>query len=137
MIGPLSFVEGLARRLAGPASFRFILQPLIAAIAGIRDGVTDAKLGLPPYGIVVLFDSDRRGQLLGAALKSIAIPLVVGVVIDMVVQWMLFQRVLISAALLVGVLLVGLPYIAARGLTNRIVRRRYRHEVAPGPAATR
>src|SRR5579872_7160177 len=119
LMGPLSFAEGLARRLAGPASFRFILQPLIAAIAGVRDGVSDAKLGLRPYGFVVLFDADSRGQLLAAGLRRIAIPLVVGVLIDIVVQWMLFQRVLLSAAILVGVLLVGLPYIAARGLTNR------------------
>ena len=133
-MGPLSVAEGLARRLAGPANFRFILQPLIAAIAGIRDGVSDAKLGLRPYGIVVLFDSDSRGELLGAGLRRTAIPLVVGVVIDMVVQWMLFQRVLLSAAVLVGVLLVGLPYIAARGLTNRILRRRYKDEATPRSA---
>jgi hypothetical protein len=134
LMGPLSVAEGLARRLAGPANFRFILQPLIAAIAGIRDGVSDAKLGLRPYGIVVLFDSNSRGELLGAGLRRTAIPLVVGVVIDMVVQWMLFQRVLLSAAVLVGVLLVGLPYIAARGLTNRILRRRYKDEVTPRSA---
>ena len=134
-MGPLSFAEGLARRLSGPASFRFILQPVVAAIAGIRDGVSDAKLGLRPYGIVVLFDSDSRGELLRAGLKSTAIPLAVGVVIDMVVQWMLFQRVLLSASILVGALLVGVPYIAARGLTNRILRRRYKREIAPESAS--
>jgi hypothetical protein len=134
LMGPLSFAEGLARRLAGPANFRFILQPLIAAIAGIRDGVSDAKLGLRPYGFAVLFDSNSRGELLGAALKRTAIPLLVGVVIDMVVQWMLFRRVLFSAAILVGVLLVGLPYIVARGVTNRILHRRYKNRVAPGSA---
>jgi hypothetical protein len=82
----------------------------------------------------VLFDSDSRGELLKAGLKRTAIPLVVGVVIDMVVQWMLFQRVLLSAAILVGALLVGVPYIAARGLTNRILRRRFKRVVAPGSA---
>jgi hypothetical protein len=133
-MGPLSFVEGFARRLAGPASFRFILQPLVAAIAGIRDGVSDAKLGLRPYGIMVLFDSDSRGELLGAGLRRTAIALVAGVVIDIVVQWMLFQRVLLSAAILVGALLVGLPYIVARGVTNRILHRRYKNRVAPGSA---
>jgi hypothetical protein len=61
-LSPLSFAEGLARRLSGPASFRFILQPLVATIAGIRDGVSDAKLRLPPYGIGVLFDSDSRAN---------------------------------------------------------------------------
>jgi hypothetical protein len=74
----------------------------------------------------VLFDSDSRGDLLRAGLKRTAMPLVVGVVIDTVVQWMLFQRVLLSAAILVGALLVGVPYIAARGLTNRILRRRFK-----------
>jgi hypothetical protein len=133
-MGPLSFAEGFARRLAGPASFRFILQPLIAAIAGIRDGVSDAKLGSRPYGIMVLFDSDSRGKLLGDGLRRTAIPLVAGVVIDIVVQWMLFQRVLLSAAILVGMLLVGLPYIAARGITNRILHRRYRNRVPSGSA---
>jgi hypothetical protein len=54
--------------------------------------------------------------------------------VDMVAQWMLFQRVLFSAAILVGVMLVGLPYVAARGLTNRILHRRYKREVAPGSA---
>jgi hypothetical protein len=135
-MGPLGFVEGLARRLAGPASFRFILQPLVAAIVGIRDGVSDAKLGVPPYGFVVLFDRERRQQTVRAGLERTAIPLVVGVVLDMVVQWMLFQRVFLTAAILVGVLLVGLPYIVARGLTNRILRRRYKHDVAPGSAPT-
>jgi hypothetical protein len=134
LMGPLSFAEGLARRLAGPANFRFILQPLIAAIAGIRDGVSDAKLGLRPYGFAVLFDSNSRGELLGAALKRTAIPLLVGVVIDMVVQWMLFQRVFFSAAILAGVLLVGLPYIVARGVTNRILHGRYKNRVVPGSA---
>jgi hypothetical protein len=101
-MGPLSVAEGLARRLAGPASLRFILQPVIAAIAGVRDGVSDAKLGLSPYGFAVLFDLGRGGQMLGAGLRRTAIPLVVGVVIDMVVRWMLFQRVILSAAILVG-----------------------------------
>jgi hypothetical protein len=135
-MGPLSFTEGLARRLAGPGNFRFILQPLIASIAGIRDGVSDARLGLRPYGFVVLFDSNSRRQLLAAGLRRTSIPLVVGVVIDVVVQWMLFQRVLLSAAILVGMLLVGLPYIAARGLTNRILRPRYKHEAASRSAPT-
>ncbi|MGC1649058.1 MAG: hypothetical protein WA741_24825 [Candidatus Sulfotelmatobacter sp.] len=61
----------------------------------------------------MLFDSDGRGELLKAGLKRNSIPLVVGILIDMVVQWMLFQRVLLSAAILVGALLDGVPYIAA------------------------
>jgi hypothetical protein len=50
----------------------------------------------------------------------------------MVVQSMRFQRVHLSAAMLVGALLVGVPYIAGLGLTNRILRRRFKRLVAPG-----
>jgi hypothetical protein len=54
----------------------------------------------------------------------------------MVVQSMLFQRVLLSAAILVGALLVGVAYIAVRGLTNRILRRRFKCVVARGSRRT-
>jgi hypothetical protein len=50
----------------------------------------------------------------------------------MVVQSMRFQRVHLSAAMLVGALPVGVAYIAARGLTNRIRRRRFKRVVARG-----
>src|SRR5215472_5773361 len=52
-------------RPGGPMTFRFILQPAMAAIAALRDGVKDARLGRRPYfwGIVHGFRSSdgRRG----------------------------------------------------------------------------
>ena len=43
------FIEDIPKRLAGPGRFRFILQPLIATILGIRNGLADARAGRPPY----------------------------------------------------------------------------------------
>ena len=47
-----TFPTRLARpgeRASGPLSFRFILQPSMAAIAAIHDGVKDARAGRSPY----------------------------------------------------------------------------------------
>src|SRR5262245_5140956 len=35
--------EQLIQRPTGPMSFRFILQPIMAAVAALRDGIDDAK----------------------------------------------------------------------------------------------
>jgi hypothetical protein len=132
-LGPLSFSQGLARRLAGPFPARFVLQPLVAIILGIRDGITDAKLGRPPYFMSLLFARDGaipRIELLKTSLRNILTPLVIGIVIDMIVQWYLFHRVLLWGAILVGALLVALPYSIARALTNRFVTNRYRRRQA-------
>jgi hypothetical protein len=38
----------------GPMTFRFILQPAMAAIAAFRDGARDARLGRTPYILAIL-----------------------------------------------------------------------------------
>ena len=43
-----SFLEDIPRRLAGSGWFRFILQPLVATILRIRNGIGDARSGRPP-----------------------------------------------------------------------------------------
>jgi hypothetical protein len=132
-LGPLSFSQGLARRLAGPFPARFVLQPLAAIILGIRDGVTDAKLGKSPFVVALLFarkGAIPRRELLKTSLRRIFTPLAIGIVLDMIVQWYLFHRVILWGAILVGALLVALPYSIARGLTNRFVTNRYRRRQA-------
>jgi hypothetical protein len=61
--------------------------------------------------------------VLKTGLKQIAIPLTVGVVLDMILQWVIFQAMFLLPALLAGTILVALPYSIARGLSNRIARR--------------
>src|SRR3984885_15768785 len=41
--------EQLVARPTGPMAFRFILQPVMAAIAALRDGVSDPKPRRSPY----------------------------------------------------------------------------------------
>ena len=118
-----SFGEGLEARMTGPGKGRFILQPLIAIALGVRDGITDAKQGKPPYFIRVLFKSERKLYVLKTGIKSIATPLTVGIVLDMILQWVIFQGVYLLPAIIAGTILVAFPYALARGLSNRVARR--------------
>ena len=43
------FLEELPQRFTGPERLRFILQPMIAIVLGIRGGLADTKAGNPPY----------------------------------------------------------------------------------------
>ena len=58
-----AFLEDIPRRLTGPGRFRFVLQPLIATLLGIRSGLADARAGRPPYLYGVLFHRGLRGGL--------------------------------------------------------------------------
>lgn len=122
---PHSFTEGLTERLTGPGKGRFIVQPLVAIAFGVRDGIADAKQGLPPYFDRVLFTSKRKMYEVRTALKHIAAALTFGIVLDLIFQWVVFQALFLLPALLVGSILVTLPYLLARGLSDRIARRWY------------
>jgi hypothetical protein len=122
---PDSFGEGLEARMTGPGKGRFVVQPLIAIVLGIRDGIADAKQGKPPYFIRFLFKSDRKLFVFKTGLKSIAAPLSVGIVLDMILQWMIFEAVSLLPAIIAGTILVAFPYAVARGLSNRVARRWY------------
>ncbi len=134
---PRSVGEALEGRLTGPGKGRFIVQPMIAIALGIRDGIADAKHHEPPFFIRVAFTGEDRLGVLKSSLKQIALPLTVGVVLDAILQWVIFQTVFLLPALMAGTLLVAIPYSIARGLSNRIARRCYdRREEAAAASHT-
>jgi hypothetical protein len=120
-----SFAEGLEARMTGPGKGRFVLQPLVSIALGIRDGIADAKQDKPPYFIRILFEGEHKLSLLKTSLKNIAMPLTVGIVLDLILQWVIFQGVFLLPALISGTILVAFPYSVARGLSNRAARRWY------------
>ena len=110
--------------LSGPGSVRFILQPLVAILLGVRDGRSDSSAGRPPYLYGLVFTRDVRGVEVTTALRTLAPPIAVAVILDAVLQYVIFGAVRLWQALAVGAVLIALPYIAARGLTGRYLRRR-------------
>lgn len=125
-----AFLDDLAARLTGPMHFRFILQPAVVILLGIRDGLKDAKAGTPPFTVDLLFESKHRKANFQSALKSLIKPIILGTVIDGISQYLMFGYVRPMAALLVGVGVIALPYALARGITNRVASPRMKQTFA-------
>jgi hypothetical protein len=121
-----AFLEDIPRRLSGPGRFRFILQPTIAIILGIRSGLADARAGRPPYLYGVLFDRNLRRELVRTGFETVVNLLLMGILLDAVFQWVLLGVSHPGAALVVGPVLIGGPYALARALSNRLARLRAR-----------
>jgi hypothetical protein len=52
--------QSILARPSGPFAFRFILQPLMAAIIAIRHGLQDAKRGRSPFFWTILSNPQER-----------------------------------------------------------------------------
>jgi hypothetical protein len=110
-------------RVGGPMTLRIILQPTMAALFAVRDGLKDARTGRPPYFWKILTNPQRRGDLLREGWKSIARVFFLAVIMDVIYQLIVVRWVYPLETILVASLLAGVPYLLVRGPVNRIVRR--------------
>jgi hypothetical protein len=116
------FFQDLPRRLTGPGRFRFLFQPLVAILLGVRAGRGDATAGRPPYFLAVFAHPQHRRQVLAETAHALANIVLVGILLDAVSQWLILGVAHPAAALVVGPVLIALPYALARALSNRIAR---------------
>lgn len=114
------FIEDIPKRLAGPGRFRCLLQPLIATILGIRNGLGDARAGRPPYLWGMLFHRHLRSELVRTSFQALANLLLMGILLDSLFQWVILGVSYPGAALVVGPVLITAPYAVARALSNRL-----------------
>jgi hypothetical protein len=115
--------KDILARPDGPMTFRFILQPAMAAIAALRDGVKDARLGRRPYLWALMLgvrSEEGRGGRLWEGIISTARILILGVVMDTVYQWVEFKTFYPIQAAVIAVLLAFVPYLLLRGPAERI-----------------
>ena len=117
-----SFWEDLIGRVGGPITFRLILQPSIAVILAIRDGLKDAKAGRPLYFWSLFTRSTERRQLLKDGWKSVGLVFVFAIVIDGIYQFIVCRWFYPGEALTVAIVLAIVPYLQIRGLANSITR---------------
>ncbi|HEU4391544.1 MAG TPA: hypothetical protein VFV34_27385 [Blastocatellia bacterium] len=120
----MEFFEDIPKRLTGPGRFRFVLQPLIAIILGIRSGFADARAGRPAYIYGLVFHRDLRGELVKDGFRTVVNLILMGILMDAVFQWVILGVAYPGAALVVGPVLIMLPYTVARALSNRVARLR-------------
>ena len=69
---PNNVVEGIIARIGGPMSLRFVFQPLVGLLLGIRDGMMDAKAREPPFIFALIIDKENRKTKLASLFKSLS-----------------------------------------------------------------
>jgi hypothetical protein len=121
------FLADIPARFTGPGRLRFILQPAMAIILGLRGGLADARAGRPPYLLGLLFDPLHRREYIRTGLATIRDLVAIGIILDVVAQFLIFQQVHPGAALLIGPVLITAPYAFARAVTNRVARALGKH----------
>jgi len=113
-------------RTHGPFSFRFILQPIMGALLGIRAGIRDARLEKHPYFWWMIKHREHRIESIKNGWKDVVRLFILAAVLDMLVHWLMFKWIYPLEALLVGFFLAVPSYLLFRGPTTRIVQLRNR-----------
>jgi len=115
------FWHDLIARPGGPMTFRFILQPAMAAIAAFRAGVKDAKAGRSPYLWTILTNPDERKSRLYEGLIHTSQIILLGLIMDGVYQLVVLKSFYPGQAVVIAIVLAFIPYLLLRGPIARIV----------------
>jgi hypothetical protein len=110
-------------RPGGPFVFRFVLQPVMATIAALRDGLHDARSGRAPFLWAMRTDPSQRRDRLDEALIATSRIVLLGLAMDTVYQVIEFDTFHPAEAVLISLLLAFVPYLLLRGLATRVARR--------------
>jgi len=116
------FFDDMLARLSGAGRLRFLLQPTVAILLGLRDGVKDARMGLPPYLWALAFHGEHRRELLRGTFASVRELVAFAILLDILSQFLIFREIHPGAAILLGPVLIGTPYALSRALSGRIAR---------------
>lgn len=116
------FWNDMIGRIGGPLSFRFLLQPAMAMIFAIRDGLRDAREGRPAYFYSLLTDPANRRSRLLEGFKAVSRVFVFAILMDLIYQEIVLRWFYPLQSLVVAFVLAFLPYILLRGPISRIAR---------------
>jgi len=112
----------LIGRLHGPFSFRFLLQPIMAAIYAVRYGVQDAREGKPAYFWSVVAHPAERRALLREGWHHVLRVVTIGVVMELLYELIVFKTIQPFQLVVIVLGLAFVPYLLLRGPVNRIAR---------------
>lgn len=112
----------IADRPGGPMTFRFILQPIMATLAALHDGIADARAGRTPYLWAVITGTHHRIERLNEGLISTARILLLGFGMDAIYQATVLKTFYPGEMVVIAVLLAFVPYLVLRGPIARVAR---------------
>lgn len=109
-------------RPGGPMTFRFILQPCMAAIVALHDGIKDARLGRSPYLWTLLSNRAESAGRLREGVIATARIILLGFAIDAIYQATVLKTFYPGEMLIIAILLAFVPYLFLRGPFERLAR---------------
>jgi hypothetical protein len=116
-----TFWTDFLARFDGPLHFRLFVQPLMAILFAVRDGMRDAREGRSAYLWTLLTDAAQRRYLLESGWQGISKVFVLAVALDVVYQLIVWREVKPLQALLTAAVLALIPYALLRGPVNRVL----------------
>lgn len=123
------FWSDLIARSDGPMTFRFFLQPAMAFLMALRDGVKDAKIGRTPYfWHITHTDGVGRKAAWREGFTAVTRVLLLGVGMDAIYQYKMYVQgrqdfpFYPTEALVIVLLLAFVPYLLLRGPVARVAR---------------
>lgn len=114
--------QNIVDRPGGPMTFRFVLQPTMAAAAALIDGIKDARDGRAGFFWTLLTNREKRTGRLHEALISTARIILLGLIMDTIYQTLVFESFHPAEAAIVTLLLAFLPYVLLRGPFAHLAR---------------
>lgn len=117
------FWADITSRIHGPMTFRYLLQPTMALLAAVPDGIRDVRRGHKVFFWSALWNPKAHTGRLREGLVSIARVALLGISMDVLYQFRVFGRFYPVEALMMALLLAVIPYFSLRWLTENLARR--------------
>jgi len=127
------FWTDIVGRTDGPMTFRFFLQPVMAFLAALQDGIRDARLGHKSFFWTAIWDPSQPAGRLREGLVATARIMLLGIGMDVIYQHMVFQTFYPVEALLMALLLAVIPYFIFRWIVEFVARRWLAREGSASP----
>ena len=114
------FWADIFERIHGPMTFRFYLQPVMAALAALPDGIRDARLGHKSFFWSAWWDNNVSAGRLREGAISTARVVLLGLSMDVIYQFKVLDRFYPAEALMMALLLAVIPYFIFRWIVERV-----------------
>ena len=109
-------------RLHGPMTLRFYLQPTLAFVAALKDGIKDVRLGHKAFFWTALWDPTQPRGRLREGLTSTSQMALIGFAMDLAYQFKVFDRFYPTEAVMMVLLLAVIPYFVVRWIVEQVAR---------------
>jgi hypothetical protein len=112
------FWEDIFARTQGPMTFRFYLQPMMAAIAALLDGIKDTRFGHKSFFWTAAGDPTTQHGRLRGGVESTARIVLLGLSMDVIYQHKVLHTFYPVEAVLMAILLAVVPYFIFRWIVE-------------------